>query len=174
MKNYILYDTTTKEVLRKNPHHGVGIPARLTLADDATPPNPNPTVPERPNAPPRPTNLVYLHDLERPVIDNETQRFDGQEIDEQALTRSWKVATLTQEELDARIPQQVTRRQLFLELNDRGIKRGQIKQMIGNNEPALIEFEEAGGFEIDHPLVINLATQLGVDRKEIFRNASVR
>lgn len=75
------------------------------------------------------------------------------------------------------IPSEVTRRQLFLELNALGITRAAIRGMLAGNEAALIEFEEATTFARTHPLVESLGAQLQFmawDVDDIFRRASAR
>lgn len=65
------------------------------------------------------------------------------------------------------VPQEVTRRQLLLALYAAGITRGQIKQMLQGNEPALIEYEEALTFKRDHPLIVSMGAALGKTAEEI-------
>lgn len=88
----------------------------------------------------------------------------------------WEPFTPPQPEPDP-VPYEVTRRQLFLELNALGITRAAIRAMLTGNEAALIEFEEATAFARTHPLVAALAEQLQFDSAavdDIFRRASAR
>jgi len=73
------------------------------------------------------------------------------------------------------VPQEVTRRQLFLVLNASGITRAQIRAMLDGNEAALIEFEEALTFQRAHPLIGQLGTAMqldGDDIDDLFRAAA--
>jgi hypothetical protein len=73
------------------------------------------------------------------------------------------------------VPAEVTRRQLLLILHRSGVSRGAIKQTIGNDEEALIEYEEALSFRRDHPLVSSLGQALSMTEENIdnlFRQAS--
>jgi hypothetical protein len=75
------------------------------------------------------------------------------------------------------VPAFVYRRQLLRELNARGIKRSQIKAMLGADEDALIEYEEAVTFERRHPLLVGLSVALSLSETEvdeIFRAAAAR
>lgn len=63
------------------------------------------------------------------------------------------------------VPQEVTRRQLFLALlaTNPALTRNAIRASLGDNEAALIEFDEAITFSREHPLVSSLATSLGLN-----------
>lgn len=94
----------------------------------------------------------------------------------QHYLNDWEPFTPPEPEPDP-VPQEVTRRQLFLELNALGITRAAIRAMLAGNEAALIEFEEATAFARTHPLVAALAEQLQFDSAavdDIFRRASAR
>lgn len=73
------------------------------------------------------------------------------------------------------VPESVTRRQLLLVLNSLGVTRAMIHAQIGNNEAALIEFDEAMDFRRDHPLVAQIGAALGFTAAQIddaFRSAA--
>jgi len=75
------------------------------------------------------------------------------------------------------VPQVASRRQLLLTLAnlETPITRDNIRALLAGNEPALIEFEEAHYFRRDHPLVGQLAAELGMTGEQVddlFRTAS--
>lgn len=115
-----------------------------------TPLAPLPADPEEPNAPvqyPEVTDAVLKSAIENPPVQ------------------------------PAPVPASVTRRQLLLELNARGITRTAIRTQLGNDEAALIEFDEASEFARAHPLVGSLATALGLTSAQVddvFRSAANR
>jgi hypothetical protein len=83
----------------------------------------------------------------------------------------------------APVPQSVTRRQLLLALNAQGITRAAIRIQLNaiadatQREASLIEFDEAGDFDRDHPLVAQLGAAFGLDAAAIdnlYRDASGR
>lgn len=74
-------------------------------------------------------------------------------------------------------PQSVTRRQLRRWLVKHGIALDSIRSEFAKlSEPerslALIDYDDAGSYEIDNPLVTMLAAKLKVDAKAAFRAAS--
>jgi len=72
----------------------------------------------------------------------------------------------------ATVPASVTRRQLFLYLNTRGVTRAMLRVQLAGNEPALIELEEAQEFRREHPLVAQLSAAIGLDADAAFRVAA--
>ena len=73
------------------------------------------------------------------------------------------------------VPPSVTRRQLLLVLNAAGVTRAMIRAQIGDNEAALIEYEEATSFDRAHPLVAHLAAAMGLGTEQVddlFRSAA--
>lgn len=69
---------------------------------------------------------------------------------------------------DPIVPQEVTRRQLFLAVYafNSGLTRAALRSSI-NNEAGLIEFDEALSFKREHPLVLSLGSQLGLTSGQI-------
>ena len=65
------------------------------------------------------------------------------------------------------VPSEVTRRQLWLQLNAMGVTRAAVKTQLAGNEPALIELEEAQTYRRDNPLVQMLGASLGLTSAEI-------
>lgn len=75
----------------------------------------------------------------------------------------------------APVPPSVTRRQLLLVLNAQGITRAAIRAQIGDDEAALIEYDEATTFDRPHPLVASLAAAMGLTSAQVddlFRTAA--
>lgn len=65
------------------------------------------------------------------------------------------------------VPSEVTRRQLWLQLNAMGVTRAVVKAQLAGNEAALIELEEATAYRRDNPLVQVLGASLGLTSAEI-------
>ena len=116
-----------------------------------------------------PEGCRYLPVIEQeiPEYDPETQRpnrLPDTIVGDEVHTRRYEVV-----EWVPMIPDEVTRRQLFLVLLslDPPITRETIRQMLAGNEAALVEFEEASTFKRDHPLVLGLAQQLGMTSEQV-------
>ena len=94
----------------------------------------------------------------------------------QAVPYSPSPDTLPQAQEAAPVPQEVTRRQLFLAVHGPlGLTRAQLRASLGDDEGALIEFDEAQTFQRTHPLVSGLAIQLNLSTAQvddIFRTAA--
>ena len=67
----------------------------------------------------------------------------------------------------APIPSEVTRRQLWLQLNTMGVTRAAVKLQLAGIETALIELEEATVYRRDNPLVQMLGSSLGLTSEQI-------
>ena len=67
----------------------------------------------------------------------------------------------------APIPQEVTRRQLWLKLNALGVTRAAGKTQLAGNEAAVIEREEAQAYRRENPLVAMLGASLGLNSAQI-------
>jgi hypothetical protein len=72
----------------------------------------------------------------------------------------------------APVPGSVTRRQLLLWLNARGVTRAGIRQVLAGlpvdaRESASIEFDEAKDFDRSHPLVSQLGAAFGLSSADI-------
>lgn len=129
------------------------------------------SAPDAMDLPPLPSGEAWAEIHERPEAgtdyDPKTMRIERVIGQVDGTWRDgWRVVDLTPEEL--KVPS-VTRRQLFLALAnlDPPVTRSQIKQVIGSDEKALIEFEEALMFDRNHPLVGSLGAALSMDAPKI-------
>jgi hypothetical protein len=114
-----------------------------------------------------------------PPYDSNTQKIiSSWEIINNDYLQNWSIVDLTENELDAirisKIPASVTRRQLklgmvlFLNLNPNVID-SMIESISDSNEKLTTQilWEESGVFEIEHPLVLEFASQLGLTERQL-------
>ena len=155
----ILYNTNTQEIL------GYFKPQYLV---DGQPGNIDPPIVE----------LEYLPSSPPPYDYNTQKGISSWEIKSNQYIQGWEILNLTPEELEQirinKIPSSVTRRQLklgmvlFLNLNPNVID-SMIESIPDETEKLTtkILWEDAGTFEISHPLVINFAEQLGLTQRQL-------
>lgn len=116
-----------------------------------------------------PDGYAYVPDLPRPDYDAETQRIERELT---PTSYGWRIVDLSAEEQaaiqQAKIPQEVTRRQMLLALLQlpTPITRAEIRAMLATEE-ALVEYEEAQTFRRDHPLVNALAYAKGLTSSDL-------
>jgi hypothetical protein len=155
----ILYNTQTQKILGYfNPQYLV----------DGQPGNIDPPIIE----------LEYLPSSPPPYDSNTQKITNSWEIKNNQYIQNWTILNLTPEELEQirinKIPLTVTRRQLklgmvlFLNLNPNVID-SMIESTPDETEKLTtkILWEDAGMFEISHPLVVNFSQQLGLTQRQL-------